>query len=298
MTPTQKLDFYNKCVILVKNLTKKLVERSPLKYPLVRNMTCLNPSYMVKNERSSSEKFSGILMVLMDLGWYSAEKCDNAKAEYRQLLTDLIANHKQECKTYDHRKMSLDSFFFGIVGNDLQKVNVWMIIRHLLTLSHGQAAVERGFSVNKDILSVNLQKQTLKAMRTVTDALNNLGSKVEDFVVTKDILQSCKSSYTRYNLFLEEKKKAKEQRNFERKRKQAEEELADAKKMKLSLEKVKTKLLKDADEKAFRAEKKNNFGLLVQSNAFRAKAAEKDKEIEKKSSKIEQLELKIKQSDN
>ena len=45
--------------------------------------------------------------------------------------------------------------------------NVWCIVHTLLLLSHGQASVERGFSVNKEVNEQNLSKESLVAKRCI-----------------------------------------------------------------------------------------------------------------------------------
>ena len=41
----------------------------------------------------------------------------------------------------------------------------------ILILSHGQATVERGFAVNKEVLAPNLQETSLVAMRLVHSSM-------------------------------------------------------------------------------------------------------------------------------
>ena len=43
------------------------------------------------------------------------------------------------------------------------------VMKLLLVLSHGQASVESGFSVNKEIKIENLKEQSLEAQRLVCD---------------------------------------------------------------------------------------------------------------------------------
>ena len=44
--------------------------------------------------------------------------------------------------------------------------DLWLTMQLLLTLSHGQATVERGFSVNKEVLTPNLQEVSLPGNQT------------------------------------------------------------------------------------------------------------------------------------
>ena len=61
----------------------------------------------------------------------------------------------------------------------------------ILTLSHGQATAERGFSVNKEGLAPNLQETSLVAMRLVHSSMQAAECKVADFAVNDALLSSC-----------------------------------------------------------------------------------------------------------
>ena len=49
------------------------------------------------------------------------------------------------------------------------------VIEKLLLLSHGQASVVRGFSVNKQIMSDNMGDHTIIAQRTISNPLCSIG---------------------------------------------------------------------------------------------------------------------------
>lgn len=46
---------------------------------------------------------------------------------------------------------------------------LWAFLQKLLVLSHGQATVERGFSINKEVEICNIQEDTIIALRIVCD---------------------------------------------------------------------------------------------------------------------------------
>jgi len=46
---------------------------------------------------------------------------------------------------------------------------LWAFNRNLLILSHGQAMAERGFSINKEVETCNIQEDTVIAQRVVCD---------------------------------------------------------------------------------------------------------------------------------
>ena len=66
----------------------------------------------------------------------------------------------------------------------------------------GKLTVERGFSVNKEVLASNLQETSLVAMRLVHSSMQAAKCKVADFVVNDALLSSCAHARNRYQMYL------------------------------------------------------------------------------------------------
>ena len=66
-------------------------------------------------------------------------------------------------------------------------------------LSHGQSAVERGFSINKELLVDNLQEKSLVSQRMVYDHIKSNKITIHEYELPGDLLKSCKLSNRRYN---------------------------------------------------------------------------------------------------
>lgn len=127
-------------------------------------------------------------------------------------------------------------------GNRKYK-NLSLLCHCILTLPHGNAEPERGFSINKAILAVHgfsIKEDTLEALRLVKDflILNGGGDEVE---VTKELRKSCEASHARYKCYLSQQKKIEEE---EAARKKTEEELKQKKDEIESLEREREILLK------------------------------------------------------
>ena len=82
---------------------------------------------------------------------------------------------------------------------------MWSVISKLLLLSHGQATVERGFSINRQEEVENLVGESHIALRFIVDTVNSLGGNVLDV----------HSAHRRHKASLEHKRKmqASEERN-------------------------------------------------------------------------------------
>ena len=85
---------------------------------------------------------------------------------------------------------------------------------------YGNARVESGFSVNRDMLIENFKKVSLVAQRQVYDAIKAKGG-ILNVNITSEMLTYAKQSHTRYQECLKqakEKIRAKEMQAKERKR--------------------------------------------------------------------------------
>ena len=60
----------------------------------------------------------------------------------------------------------LDELLFDTVANNSSAHKLWLCVRMFLLLSHGQASIEHGFSVNKHIELDNLAEDTFVAKRS------------------------------------------------------------------------------------------------------------------------------------
>lgn len=73
-------------------------------------------------------------------------------------------------KSYDRNERRVDHFWFELT-NEHKCYNFQNLIKLLLTFSHGNANLERGFSINKECLVENLEEKSLVAQRSIYDAV-------------------------------------------------------------------------------------------------------------------------------
>jgi len=77
------------------------------------------------------------------------DQTDKALAEYAELLYQ-----RQVLPQFSRNNDKLDSYYFDTLRIDKNN-NLAEVTKVILTLSHGQADVERGFSTNKDTVKTN-----------------------------------------------------------------------------------------------------------------------------------------------
>jgi hypothetical protein len=119
--------------------------------------------------------------------------------------------------------------FIDLKGSDggPKYPNVSIIIKACLTLSHGNADVERGFSRSGCILTEDKTAMSLKMLNarlSVCDGMLTYDRKPHLVPVTRHLLTLAHQAHASYNAYLEKKK----QEESEAKQKKAEEEAAAA----------------------------------------------------------------------
>lgn len=201
---------------------------------------------------------------------------------------------KDILKGYDPKTERLDEFFHSILADNQESLQLWQIIQLTLIISHGQASIERSFSINDDILVPNMKAETLCAMKTVYDVIQSLNIKIHEFEVTDKMLQYCGQARSKYNLHLIDAKTNKKKEAVKRKGAEAQDAYVQAKKKLKTLEDEGNSCLKEADKKAQNSLKKHDFKLLAQSIALREKGkATLDKDVSDQRRLVLELQSKL-----
>lgn len=177
----QKMTFRTGSKQFLVSLTTKLLERNPLKYSVIRSSRCLRPRNLGTDTKKCLNLFEQLLQGLCRKKQFSATYCDQAMTEFRKFCDDVVVKHKGDFMAFKETSEGsldadrLDIFFARFLDHMDEYKHLWAVCKLCLTLSHGQATVESGFSVNKEILIENQLEDTLIAQRRVYDAVSEAG---------------------------------------------------------------------------------------------------------------------------
>ena len=127
----------------------------------------------------------------MNLKQRSGDDCDSVMRQYKTFIGEVGRHTREEFSAFNHIDDELDTFLFTHLGKKPRFEELWSLAKLLLTLSHGQSQVERGFSLNKDITSTNMAAETLIAVHRVHDGVQSLGLPMEQ-CITAEMLRQCK----------------------------------------------------------------------------------------------------------
>lgn len=185
-------------------MTTKIIERAPVNFAIVKALSCLNPKLISNNQILSEKRMETLLQFLHESNILPALSADRAKQQFSEFSNRVNKEWKKAFSEFSDIK-SLDAFYYQYLHGKEEFKDLWTVVRIVMTLSHGNASPESGFSINKDILVENMQETSLVALRTIYDAVKSQGGPLSE-KVTPEMLQHVKMSRSRYHLALEEKK--------------------------------------------------------------------------------------------
>jgi len=85
-----------------------------------------------------------------------------------------------------------------MAGKDMYS-KLWNVVKMLLILLHGQATVERGFSISKQAEEVHLRAETFVAKGIICDHVRYVGGIDQVDVACRQLLPAASSARQKYN---------------------------------------------------------------------------------------------------
>ena len=180
----QKMQFRMDCIKMLTALVSKLQERCPLKYSIIWALWCLDPNLAVEHQDSAKKAFMKITSKFMSTKHRTRDQCDKAEREYSRMLRE------EQVKLNGHDDEQLDKFYYALLKGKYPEL--WEIVKRVLLLSHGQASVERGFSINNDMLFLNMKYESMIGQRLVYDTIKSQSIEVHQMEVSDKMLAHCR----------------------------------------------------------------------------------------------------------
>ena len=166
-----------------------------------------NPTKIISEPSENLHiKAKNLLRRLLNLKILIPTSCDKSLSEFKIFLRDDVKKYNDKFATFNKKEHRLGEFFFAAVKVQNYK-NLAFILKIVLTLSHGQAAVERGFSVNKALLDVNMQENSLIAHKLVRDHMSSNNPKPHCMEVPNPTIRAYTSARDKYESYKEEQAK-------------------------------------------------------------------------------------------
>jgi len=145
--------------------------------------------------------------------------------QYSEYANAMFDKERDRFVNFDPARSRVDSLLHQTLAGKDSYSKIWKVIKMLLVVSHGQASVERGFSINKQSEESHLQTETFVAKRIICDHVSYVGGINDVDVTCKELLLAACSARQKYQLYLDERKKKAEAEQSDRKRKAVTDEI-------------------------------------------------------------------------
>uniref|UniRef100_A0A1B6KMG3 HAT C-terminal dimerisation domain-containing protein n=1 Tax=Graphocephala atropunctata TaxID=36148 RepID=A0A1B6KMG3_9HEMI len=237
---SKMLAFKEECKSGLMQFIEKMLDRSPIRYKLTKSISCLSPA-VAAEPKLSHARMESVLTALLEAKWLNTIEADQAQRLFNNITKD--SELVNELKKFKKSQERLDHFWIRIIKHLNNCTSLVKVVKLVSTLSHGNANVERGFSVNRECLVDNMHEELLIAQRTVYDHVLSVGG-VEKVDISKPLINAARNSYQIYKESLTKKQIQMEASSIKKLQKRAaEKELKE-------LEEKRAKVLEEAQQKA------------------------------------------------
>jgi len=127
---------------------------------------------------------------------------DKLLQQYSEYIDDTVVPHASEYSNFDISTWRVVVLLFDTMANNPSLCKLWTCVKALLLLWHGQASVERGFSVNKQVEIDNLNEDTFVAERLICDHVTSVGGLKNIDTSNKALLLAASSARLKYMYYL------------------------------------------------------------------------------------------------
>ena len=77
---------------------------------------------------------------------------------------------------------------------------LWEVVKIMMLLSHGQADIDRGVSINTEVVCDNMDESTIIAYRRACDGVRDMECEVHEIPISAKMMASCRHSRQRYGV--------------------------------------------------------------------------------------------------
>ena len=140
---------------VLKAMCKNLLQKTIITYPVARALFCLDPHNMAGSLEQCKTMMRHLLSACVEGGFVVEADCDEVMQQFDDFIHTCAKGELENfCVAHD----CLDTFLRSRMAANYPKA--WSVCEIALLLSHGQASIERGFSVNKELVVENQSEQT------------------------------------------------------------------------------------------------------------------------------------------
>lgn len=236
-----------------------LIEKSLSNTALIKSLKCLSPLY-IKNKKSCRD----IVSIARKLPISIKEDVLIDEFKILQLEATESSNENERIDHYWRKLLNKKNAIGQKKYAEIEKV-----VKVALSLSHGNANIERRFSVSRSALTdekASTSERTFNAILTIKDALKSFSNKPELVPMTSKLISMGQSAHKHYIMYMEEQKRLKE---IEEKKKNEEICLAAKEKERLEKAEESRKQINQFEDKISKSKKEHEIASEASDRLFK-----------------------------
>ncbi|CAI6357860.1 unnamed protein product [Macrosiphum euphorbiae] len=313
MKDVDRLSLIKQCQSHIIASCKYIIEKAPLSgnRSIIKNFRFLKPS-----EKLSTRSTNDLLIIAKELPFQNDFDVDRLTDEWK--LFQL-----QDESSSEQNSLRIDVYWNLIITQKSENGNLKYpllskVVKAALSVSHGNADVERGFSCSANYLTddrASMSEKTLNAALVVKDAIKMYDNRAALVPITPKLISLAHSAYNRYKNNLDKEKELKEQKIKEKEQEQEkilleqkskeqiqkdkesilsiEKELSKKRKLEDSKSNLAKKLLLEANQRLKKGVEAKNFSEIELGQAMLAGVSKIEKERDQEKKEAEELQKKL-----
>eukprot|EP00117_Sycon_ciliatum_P014440 scpid104501/ scgid14696/ len=156
-------------------------------YDLVRSLSCFDPKEILEKPEVCCRRVERVLHAFQEASVLLEDECERAHTQYRKFVVEAAAH--PSFQGFESGDTRIDALLCDFMAQRKDFEQLWHLTKMVLLLSHGQASVERGFSINKEASTDNMKEHTLVAQRAIKDHILFVGG-VRNVALSKELLKA------------------------------------------------------------------------------------------------------------
>ena len=129
------------CSSMLKAIVEKMQEKCPLKYLVVRNASCLEPTSMINQPEVNKMQFSALVANLYSCKWIVEKSTDRVKLQYDDFLSLICKQNRDTFLQFKWKEDRLDEFLDEYLHRNEKYQDFWYVCKVMFMLSHGQSSI-------------------------------------------------------------------------------------------------------------------------------------------------------------
>ena len=197
--------FHNECKLFIFAIIKKIKTRMTVGLNFLRRAAVLNPACLIGMGKDRCVRnFTRLVQQLVSMKILKAKEGDDSINQYIDLLSS--SNTQILFENFLEKSHSLDTFYFDTLDIPSKYKDLTRVLEAVFVLHNGQASVERGFSLNKEVISTNMGEMTIRSRRMIKDHLYANSLEPSTVELSSELLKFVKSSRAQYLAYLEQQR--------------------------------------------------------------------------------------------